>query len=63
MDNCGLCHVLHNPNQFTSSSWINITNEMFPNTKLNEDEQSKVLKYPRPPHEMQHSRNSLIYNH
>ena len=44
-NNCGKCHVLHNPESFTSESWLKITARMFPKTNLDKNEQKSVLNY------------------
>jgi len=43
--NCGRCHGLKDPGQFTAAQWVPIVNSMAPRAKLTDDEKANVLAY------------------
>jgi mono/diheme cytochrome c family protein len=45
INNCGNCHGLYSPDNFSSSQWSNIMSAMGPNTSMTSTQQELVLKY------------------
>jgi hypothetical protein len=45
INNCGNCHGLYSPDNFSSSQWSNIMNAMGPNTSMTSAQKALVLKY------------------
>ena len=45
MNNCGTCHALYSPDNYSASSWSNILSNMVPRTGLSSVDATLVLKY------------------
>ena len=45
VNNCGRCHGLYSPDNYTSSQWRSIINSMAPRTSLSTSEIQLVTKY------------------
>jgi hypothetical protein len=45
IDNCGSCHHLYSPDDFSASRWRNIISDMAPKTGMSSSETALVTKY------------------
>ena len=45
LNNCGRCHDLYSPDDFSASRWKTIMGSMAPKTRMNASEVSLVTKY------------------
>lgn len=45
IDNCGSCHNLYSPDDYSKTSWTNIMSSMTPKTSLNASQVTLVTKY------------------
>ena len=45
VNNCGRCHPLHKPAEFTEQAWINILPQMIEIAKLSNIEQELIFRY------------------
>jgi hypothetical protein len=45
ISNCGKCHSLHSPDDYSVSSWKSIMSRMAPNTSMNSSQVLLVTKY------------------
>lgn len=45
VDNCGSCHGLYSPDDFSASQWSGIMNSMAPEAGLSSGDKSLALKY------------------
>lgn len=45
IDNCGRCHGLHNPDEYTPSQWSSILSSMVPRTSLSSSQADLVKAY------------------
>jgi mono/diheme cytochrome c family protein len=45
IDNCGSCHGLYSPDDFSASRWGNIMSDMAPQTSMSASETALVKKY------------------
>lgn len=43
--NCGRCHGLKDPGEFTAAQWVPIVNSMAPKARLTDTEKGNVLAY------------------
>jgi mono/diheme cytochrome c family protein len=45
IENCGSCHALHNPNEYTHDQWINEVSDMQERAQINDSSRELILKY------------------
>jgi mono/diheme cytochrome c family protein len=45
INNCGTCHVLYSPDDFTPNNWKSIIPNMYPRTVMNSSQALLVTKY------------------
>jgi hypothetical protein len=45
IDNCGSCHSLYTPDEFSASQWSGIMNSMAPKAGLSSGDKALALKY------------------
>jgi mono/diheme cytochrome c family protein len=43
--NCGRCHSLKKPDNYTSEEWVPLVNKMAPKAKLSDADKANVLAY------------------
>ena len=45
VNNCGNCHNLHSPDDYTASGWRSVLSAMIPRTGMNSSQATLVTKY------------------
>jgi cytochrome c5 len=45
MNNCGVCHSLYSPDDYSKSNWTSILSSMAPKTSMNASQVTLVTKY------------------